>query len=579
MDQGSHHGVQDAGDGQQDGGEVQRHGKGQVAFDGEHHPTGQPEQVGQLPDIVIDQGDVSRVHGDVAAHTPHGDAHMGLFQGRGIIDAVPDHAHPAPLFLAGADPVELILRQASGLELVDVQEAGDVAGGVLVVPGEEHRGNAGLLDPLDDGGRPLPEGVGQGQKARQTPALRQEDDGTALRPEGLRRRLGLRPHGNALPGQQLQAARRQGPPLHRGQDTPARDHLKVLGLGGRGPVSLPVAADHRPAQGVLRPELGRGRPGIQPLLLQPLPETADRRHPRRAVGQGPGLVEGDVGDAGEPFQGVPLPDQEAVAGGVADGGHDGGGGGQHQGAGAENHQNGHCPDDLPAEEPGEGRRRQGGDHDPGGPTVGRPHDLGLPCVGRLDQAYHALDGAVLPYPGGPHVEGPELVHCAAGDLVPRPLVHGQGFPCHHRLIDGGLPCEDDPVHRDHLSRQHPQNVPHGHLLGGDHRLPGPVHPPGGAGRQADQLLNARPGPGHGQLLQQAAQLHDEGHLSGGEVLPDGHRGHQGDGDQHIGLDVEGRHQTDKRLQKDGHPAEHNGGPSHVKGKGREPRHAGQQGQP
>ena len=66
--------------------------KRQIALDGDHHPLGQPQQVGQLPDVVIDQRDVRGVHGDVAAHAAHGDAHIRLFQGGRIVDAVSDHA-------------------------------------------------------------------------------------------------------------------------------------------------------------------------------------------------------------------------------------------------------------------------------------------------------------------------------------------------------------------------------------------------------------------------------------------------------------------------------------------------------
>ena len=32
-----------------------------------------------------------------------------------------------------------------------------------------------------------------------------------------------------------------------------------------------------------------------------------------------------------------------------------------------------------------------------------------------------------------------------------------------------------------------------------------------------------PGLGHGEVLQKAAQLHDEGHLAGGKILPNEHR--------------------------------------------------------
>ena len=43
-----------------------------------------------------------------------------------------------------------------------------------------------------------------------------------------------------------------------------------------------------------------------------------------------------------------------------------------------------------------------------------------------------------------------------------------------------------------------------------------------------------------EILQQGAQLHDEGHLAGGEVLPNDEGGNQGDGHQHVRLDVKGR---------------------------------------
>lgn len=143
VDQGPHHRVQNAPYGQENGHKVQGHGKGHVAPDGPHHPLGQPEQVGQLLNVVAYQGDVRRVHGDVAAHPAHGDAHMGLLQGRGVVDPVPDHADRLPRLLAVVDVAELILRQAAGADGLDAQLPGDVPRRVLVVPGEQHRFRAG----------------------------------------------------------------------------------------------------------------------------------------------------------------------------------------------------------------------------------------------------------------------------------------------------------------------------------------------------------------------------------------------------------------------------------------------------
>ena len=94
-----------------------------------------------------------------------------------------------------------------------------------------------------------------------------------------------------------------------------------------------------------------------------------------------------------------------------------------------------------------------------------------------------------------------------------------------------------------------------------------------------QFLDARPGLGYGQLLQQAAQLHDEGHLAGGEVLADGHRGDEGQGYQHVRLDVKGGNQADDGLQNDGDAAQDNGYPRHVKGKGPDAQQAQHHGDP
>ena len=49
----------------------------------------------------------------------------------------------------------------------------------------------------------------------------------------------------------------------------------------------------------------------------------------------------------------------------------------------------------PVTSPGQRRREQSRDHDPGGPAVRKADDLGLARVRGLDKTYHALDGAVL----------------------------------------------------------------------------------------------------------------------------------------------------------------------------------------
>lgn len=77
--------------------------------------------MGQFLDLVIHQRNVRRIHGDIAAYAAHGNAHVGFFQGRSVIDAVPDHAHRKFLGLIFTDVLQLILRQAICPDFSDMQ--------------------------------------------------------------------------------------------------------------------------------------------------------------------------------------------------------------------------------------------------------------------------------------------------------------------------------------------------------------------------------------------------------------------------------------------------------------------------
>ena len=322
------------------------------------------------------------------------------------------------------------------------------------------------------------------------------------------------------------------------------------------------------------------RQRIESRTVQPGKGACHRHHPGRSISERAGLVKGDLAHGGQPLQRVALPHQKAVPGRVADGRHDGRGCRQHQRAGAEHHQNRDRADNLARNQPRERRGGQGDDHNPGGPAVRQPHDARLARISGLHQADHTLDGAVLSYLGGPHLKGPILVDRAAGHFIPHRLVHGQRFAGHHRLIDGGLTGGDHAVDGDALARQHAQPVAHPDLLGGHNVLTVRKQQAGCLRSQVHQLFDAGPRAGHGHVLQQRAQLHDEGHLARGEVLPDEHRSDQRKGHQHVGLDVKGRDQADERFQHDGYAAEHDGHPRRVERQGQQvkdthhQRHAG-----
>ena len=69
---------------------------------------------------------------------------------------------------------------------------------------------------------------------------------------------------------------------------------------------------------------------------------------------------------------------------------------------------------------------------------------------------------------------------------------------------------------------------------------------------------------------------DDGQRDGGEVLPDADGGDEGQGYQHVGLDVEGGDEANDGLQYDGDAAEDDGHPRGVKGQRQQPEDTDQQ---
>ena len=153
--------IQDAGNGQHDCHKVQGHGKGQVQLDGSHHPAGERHQVGQFLHLIVHQGDIGRIHSDITAGAAHGDAHIGLFQGRGIIHPITDHADGPSLILHLADMGQFILGQTARIHLGDAQFFRNAVGGTGVVAGQQGGIHAQRIQPLNGGGALLPQGIGQ----------------------------------------------------------------------------------------------------------------------------------------------------------------------------------------------------------------------------------------------------------------------------------------------------------------------------------------------------------------------------------------------------------------------------------
>lgn len=63
----------------------------------------------------------------------------------------------------------------------------------------------------------------------------------------------------------------------------------------------------------------------------------------------------------------------------------------------------------------------------------------------------------------------------------------------------------------------------------------------------DEPFDAGAGARHGELLEQPAELHDEGDLARSEVLADEDARDEGERDEHVGRDVELGHKADDGL--------------------------------
>ena len=207
--------------------------------------------MGNFADVVVDQGDIRGVHGNVAANAPHGDAHLGLFQGGGVVDAVADHADRLAPALIPVDDIQLVLGQAAPFHLADPQLPGDGLGRLLVVPSQQHGSDPRRLYLGDGLGRVRAQGVRQGEEAGQLSVRRQVHHRAALGEKlpGSLFRLGGK--GNPRLPQKRRVPRQHVGAPHLGPHPAAREHLEVLRLGELRVPRFLIAPDNGLAQRVL----------------------------------------------------------------------------------------------------------------------------------------------------------------------------------------------------------------------------------------------------------------------------------------------------------------------------------------
>mmetsp|Transcript_21742 Transcript_21742/g.84881 ORF Transcript_21742/g.84881 Transcript_21742/m.84881 type:complete len:490 (-) Transcript_21742:3015-4484(-) len=239
-----------------------------------------------------------------------------------------------------------------------------------------------------------------------------------------------------------------------------------------------------------------------------------KRHEfRLALGQRPGLVEGDDLDAVRDLECFGVLDQNPVTCGNAGAGHDGGGRGQAKGARAGNdqHCNGIEDRSLPvarAQPPAQ--QCQGSDADDhrdehGAHLVDKSLDRRLFRLRRLDKPNDACEGGFGTDRRGPDEQQTLSVDGAAGHAVTDMLGHGQAFTGDQRFVDLAGTLNHLAVDRNPLARAH-DNLVVNTNLGDRHIQIGTVAAnPGSFGAEGVERANRLRGLPLGTRLQPLAE--------------------------------------------------------------------------
>jgi len=183
-----HRDQRQAGDGYVNGEDV-----GDRLFDVVEDPPPQANRLDDGREIIVQQHRAGGFAGHVRAASAHGDADVGRFQGRGVVDPVARHSHDLASGLQGVDDAQLLLwddagddvgrdealpklllvhpiQLGAGDDLADGSQA-DLASDALcrgrVIARDHHHPDAGGVTFLDSSGNSGPDRVRQSHQAKE----------------------------------------------------------------------------------------------------------------------------------------------------------------------------------------------------------------------------------------------------------------------------------------------------------------------------------------------------------------------------------------------------------------------------
>ncbi len=329
--------------------------------------------------------------------------------------------------------------------------AGDLPRRRLAVAGEQHRGQAELLQP--------PDRVG----ARRLDRVADRERGARLAVPRDRDRAVAAPDLHAVA-------------LDDAADADAREVAEALDRGQRSGLRRGRAGDRDPDR-----MLGRGLDGAGEPQDLAAGGSVQRREPGKlqpALGHGARLVEHDRADPARLLEDLRAADEDAELRAAARADHQRGRRREPERAGAGDDQHGDgrgergagpCPEGEPRGQ----RRQRDADHDrheDRGDAVGEPLHGSLARLRRLDEARDLRERRVGADPRRPHDEAAVRVDGRAGELGAGGDLERHRLAREQRPVDRRLALDDDAVGGDLLAGTHEEHVAHPELGDGDELL-------------------------------------------------------------------------------------------------------------
>ena len=503
-------------------------------------PAAELYRLGDAAQVVVHDHHVGGFHRRVGAGSAHGKAYVGPRQRRSVVDAVARHGRGSVARAHFLDGRELVLRQQAAACIGDARLAGHGLGGGGVVARQHDRGDAQALELRHRRHRTGLDRVGHGKQSENAAVVGQQRHGAAL---GFMRQqfcFQLRVGLVALADQAV-IGQNHHPAVHGA--------LHATTQQGRESLDLRCLARYAQRNRLGNRVVGACRQALGPtphLCLVGLAPDPGCHQLGLALSQGAGLVQCHGLEQAGVFQVGAALDQDAAARRcrqAADHGHRCG---DHQRAGAGNHQQHQGFVDRGQPFPVEQQRRKHGNrqcHGKDGGRIDRRKAVhkALRWRTRALRFLHGVDDARQSGVGrgGGHaeLEFTVFVDGAGKHLAARLLVHRNAFSGHRRLVDAAAALGHHAVEGDALAGLDAGNGIHCHL-GGLDALPAAVGllDLGIVGSEIDQTLDGVARAVHGTRFYEfrnRVQGHDHrgfGPLANDERSRDRHR--------HQGVDVE-----------------------------------------